>query len=97
MVGIATIATLMTLTRSMSSDIERTLDECGANMLITPQSDRLAMNYGGISPGGVTFDQREIREADPGKVQHHQEQQECVDHRAESPWGHQGEEPSTYC
>jgi putative ABC transport system permease protein len=64
MVGIATIVTLVTLTRSMSSDIERKMDEFGANILITPQSNGLSMNYGGISLGGVSFDQREILEAD---------------------------------
>ncbi|GFE58901.1 FtsX-like permease family protein [Geobacter sp. AOG1] len=68
MVGIATIVTLVTLTRSMSSDIERKMDEFGANILITPQSNGLAMNYGGISLGGVTFDQREIREEDLAKI-----------------------------
>ena len=68
MVGIATIVTLVTLTRSMSSDIERKMDEFGANILITPQSNGLAMNYGGISLGGVTFDQREIREDELANV-----------------------------
>ncbi len=68
MVGIATIVTLVTLTRSMSTDIERKMDEFGANILITPQSNGLAMNYGGISLGGVTFDQREIREADLARI-----------------------------
>ena len=68
MVGIATIVTLVTLTRSMSSDIERKMDEFGANILITPQSNGLAMNYGGISLGGVTFDQREILEEDLAKI-----------------------------
>src|SRR5512138_392320 len=68
MVGIATIVTLVTLTASMSSDIERKMDEFGANILITPQSNGLSMNYGGISLGGVTFDQREIHESDLAKV-----------------------------
>jgi putative ABC transport system permease protein len=68
MVGIATIVTLVTLTRSMSSDIERKMDEFGANILITPRSNGLAMNYGGISLGGVTFDQREIRESDLAQI-----------------------------
>jgi putative ABC transport system permease protein len=67
-VGIATIVTLITLTRSMSSDIERKMDEFGANILITPQSNGLSMNYGGISLGGVTFDQRDIREEDLAKI-----------------------------
>ncbi|GAM11123.1 putative ABC transporter permease [Geobacter sp. OR-1] len=67
-VGIATIVTLVTLTRSMSGDIERKMDEFGANILITPLSNGLAMNYGGISLGGVTFDQREIRESDLARI-----------------------------
>jgi len=68
MVGIATIVTLVTLTSSMSTDIEQKMDEFGANILITPQSNGLAMNYGGISLGGVTFDQREIRQEDLEKI-----------------------------
>ena len=68
MVGIATIVTLVTLTKSMSSDIERKMDEFGANILITPASRDLSMSYGGISLGGVTFDQREIREEDLAKI-----------------------------
>jgi putative ABC transport system permease protein len=68
MVGIATIVTLITLTSSMSSDIGRKMDEFGANILITPRSNDLSMSYGGISLGGVTFDQREIREADLARV-----------------------------
>jgi len=68
MVGIATIVTLVTLTKSMSTDIERKMDEFGANILITPASHDLAMSYGGISLGGVTFDQREIKEEDLAKI-----------------------------
>jgi putative ABC transport system permease protein len=67
-VGIATIVTLITLTRSMSSDIERKMDEFGANILIMPQSNGLSMTYGGITLGGVTFDQREIHEADLERI-----------------------------
>jgi putative ABC transport system permease protein len=63
-VGIATIVTLVTLTKSMSGDIERKMDEFGANILITPQQNGLAMNYGGISLGGVNFDQKEILESE---------------------------------
>ncbi len=68
MVGIATIVTLVTLTSSMSTDIERKMDEFGANILVTPQSNGLSMNYGGISLGGVTFDQREIKEEDLAQI-----------------------------
>ncbi|HEY6837656.1 MAG TPA: FtsX-like permease family protein [Geobacteraceae bacterium] len=68
LVGIATIVTLVTLGKSMASNIERKMDEFGANILITPQSNDLTMNYGGISLGGVTFDQKEIREEDLSKI-----------------------------
>jgi putative ABC transport system permease protein len=68
MVGIATIVTLVTLTNSMSRDIERKMDEFGANILITPASRDLSMTYGGIALGGVTFDQREIREEDLARI-----------------------------
>ena len=68
MVGIATIVTLVTLTNSMSGDIERKMDEFGANILITPRSNDLSMTYGGISLGGVSFDQREIREDDLARI-----------------------------
>ena len=68
MVGIATIVTLVTLTSSMSRDIERKMDEFGANILITPLNKDLAMNYGGVSLGMVTFDQREIREEDLASI-----------------------------
>jgi len=64
MVGIATIVTLVTLTESMSNDIGRKMDEFGANILIMPRSEDLAMSYGGISLGRVSFDQREIHEGD---------------------------------
>ncbi|HEY5513171.1 MAG TPA: FtsX-like permease family protein [Geomonas sp.] len=67
-VGIATIVTLITLTKSMSGDIERKMDEFGANILITPQQYGLAMTYGGISLGGVTFDQKEILESDLARI-----------------------------
>ena len=68
MVGIATIVNLVTLTKSMSGDIERKMDEFGANILVTPRSNDLSMSYGGISLGGVTFDQKEISEEDLAKI-----------------------------
>ena len=67
-VGIASVVTLVTLTRSMSHDIERKMEEFGANILVTPRSTDLAMNYGGISLGGVTFDQQEIRQDDLARI-----------------------------
>lgn len=59
-VGLAAVVALVTLSNSMTADIEHTMDQFGANILITPKSNDLALSYGGISLGRVAFDQREL-------------------------------------
>ncbi|ACD94273.1 ABC transporter permease [Trichlorobacter lovleyi] len=59
-VGLAAVVALVTLSNSMTADIEHTMDQFGANILITPKSNDLALSYGGISLGRVSFDQREL-------------------------------------
>lgn len=59
-VGLAAVVALVTLANSMTADIEQTMDQFGANILITPKSNDLALSYGGISLGQVSFDQREL-------------------------------------
>ena len=65
-VGLAAVVALVTLSNSMTADIEQTMDQFGANILITPKSNDLALSYGGISLGKVSFDQREL---DPSVLQ----------------------------
>lgn len=65
-VGLAAVVALVTLSNSMTADIEQTMDQFGANILITPKSNDLALSYGGISLGRVYFDQREL---DPSVLQ----------------------------
>ena len=59
-VGLAAVVALITLANSMTADIEQTMDQFGANILITPKSNDLALSYGGISLGRVSFDQKEL-------------------------------------
>lgn len=59
-VGLAAVVALVTLANSMTADIEHTMDQFGANILITPKSNDLALSYGGIGLGRVSFDQREL-------------------------------------
>ena len=54
-IGIATIVTLLSITESMSRDIEDRLDQFGANIVMLPESKNLALSYGGISVGGVNY------------------------------------------
>ena len=66
-IGIATIVTLMSITESMTHDIEDRLDQYGANIVMVPRSDNLNLSYGGITMGGVNyqtveFDEKKIPE-----------------------------------
>ncbi len=62
-IGIATIVTLLSLTESMSKDIEERLNQFGANIVMTPKNENLSLNYGGISVGGVNYKVTEFEEA----------------------------------
>ncbi|BCR05507.1 ABC transporter permease [Desulfuromonas versatilis] len=68
LIGIATVVTLLSLTSSLTMEAEHKLDSFGANIVITPHSDSLSLSYGGISLGGVTVDQQEIREQDLARI-----------------------------
>ncbi|MGW8288137.1 MAG: ABC transporter permease [Desulfobulbales bacterium] len=61
-IGIATIVTLLSITESMSRDIEDRLDQFGANIVMVPRSDNLTLSYGGITMGGVNYQTVEFDE-----------------------------------
>ena len=62
-IGIATIVTLLSITESMSRDIEDRLDQFGANIVMVPRSENLTLSYGGITMGGVNYQTVEFDEA----------------------------------
>jgi putative ABC transport system permease protein len=64
LIGVATVVTLISLSTTLTEDVQNKMENFGANILITPQSDNLSLNYGGISLGGVSLDPREIRQED---------------------------------
>jgi putative ABC transport system permease protein len=61
-IGIATIVTLLSITESMSRDIEDRLDQFGANIVMVPRSENLTLSYGGITMGGVNYQTVEFDE-----------------------------------
>ena len=63
-IAVGTVIILWSISRAMSVDIAQKLDEYGANILIVPKSDDLALSYGGMSVAGVSFDQRDLHVAD---------------------------------
>ncbi len=68
LIGISTIVTLLSLTETMSKDIEDRLDRFGANIVMVPKSKNLALSYGGITVGGVNYQVEEFREADLARI-----------------------------
>ena len=67
-IGIATIVAVISFTDAMTGDINHKLEKYGANILIVPRAENLALSYGGISLGGVSFEMAEIMEADLTRV-----------------------------
>ncbi|MBW2611888.1 MAG: FtsX-like permease family protein, partial [Deltaproteobacteria bacterium] len=66
--GIATIVTLVSITESMSRDIEERLDRFGANIVMMPRSEGLSLAYGGISVGGVNYQTTEFLETEIARI-----------------------------
>ena len=67
-IGITTVVSLISVTRMMNEDISKKLDEFGANILIIPRSDDLALSYGGMSIGGVAVDTQTLKDSDIPKI-----------------------------
>ena len=68
LIGIATIVTLVSITQSMSRDVEERLDRFGANIVMTPRSENLSLSYGGITVGGVNYETVEFMESDLANI-----------------------------
>ncbi|MEK6193060.1 MAG: ABC transporter permease, partial [Deltaproteobacteria bacterium] len=68
LIGIATIVTLISITQSMSRDVEERLDRFGANIVMTPRSENLSLSYGGITVGGVNYQTVEFMESDLANI-----------------------------
>lgn len=67
-IGIGTVVALLTLNQSIQEEIGAQLDRYGANILVLPQSNNLALDYGGISVSGVSFDVRELKDQDARRI-----------------------------
>ena len=66
--GIATAVGIYTFVETVTEDINHKMEQYGANILIVPRTENLALSYGGLSLGGVSFEMEEINESDLAKV-----------------------------
>ncbi len=61
-IGISTVVTLLSITESMTRDIEERLNQFGANIVMVPKTENLSLSYGGINVAGVNYSVREMEQ-----------------------------------
>ena len=67
-IGVSTVVGIISYIEAMTADINHKLEKFGANILIVPKTENLALSYGGLSLGGVSFEMEEIQQMDLGRV-----------------------------
>ena len=67
-IGIATVVALLSLSRSIGEEIGLQLDQYGANIVVVPKSDQLALDYGGVAVAGVALDVRPLTDEDARRI-----------------------------
>jgi putative ABC transport system permease protein len=67
-IGVGTIVALLSLSNSIQEEIGTQLDRFGANIVIVPESTSLALDYGGVSVPGVTFDAHQLTNEDVDRI-----------------------------
>ncbi|MCU0559531.1 MAG: FtsX-like permease family protein [Desulfobacterales bacterium] len=63
-IGIGTAVGIVSYVNAVTHDILHKLEQYGANILIVPRTENLALSYGGLSLGGVSFELEELRESE---------------------------------
>lgn len=66
--GIGTVVALLSLGTSIQEEVGNQLDRFGANILVVPQSNSLALDYGGVSIPGVSFDEQQLHNEDVQQI-----------------------------
>ncbi len=54
-IAIATVVSLLTVSRALKADTEASLDEYGANIVVVPRSGSLTLSYGGVNVPAVSY------------------------------------------
>jgi putative ABC transport system permease protein len=68
LIGVATVVTLLTLSRALTVQAQNQLETYGANIVVAPRTDDLSLSYGGVALGGVRLQARDLREADLPRI-----------------------------
>lgn len=66
--AVSSVITLTIISNKMSESVSKDLDEYGANIIITPKSNALSLNYGGLSVGEFSYNQKNLNNSDITKI-----------------------------
>ena len=67
-IGVTTVVTVVSFAENIAHDILANLEKYGANIIVLPRADHLALSYGGTTLGGVSFDVQSIRQSELEKI-----------------------------
>jgi putative ABC transport system permease protein len=68
LIGVSTVVTLVSVTQTMHTDIQNKIDQFGANIVVTPKADDLALSYGGVTVSNATYDVKELHTDDAARI-----------------------------
>lgn len=66
--SIALVIMLITLSESINASVSQKLDEFGANIIVTPKSEQLLINYGGMIIGDISYNNSQLKETDIARI-----------------------------
>lgn len=67
-IGIGTAVALLNLSGSIRDEIGSQMDRFGANIVILPHVNTVALDYGGVAVSGVSYDVHKLRDEDAAAV-----------------------------
>lgn len=62
--AVSSVVTLITISDIVNRSVATNLDEFGANIVISPKSDELSLSYGGLTVGGVSISDNQLKNDD---------------------------------
>lgn len=63
-IGVAMVVAMLGIVSSLRGDVERKLDEFGANIVIVPRTEDLALSYGGVTVSDASYEVGELSDRD---------------------------------
>jgi len=62
--AVSSVVTLITISDIVNRSVATNLDEFGANIVISPKTDELSLSYGGLTVGGVSITDNQLKNED---------------------------------